>query len=100
MGLSVRHVSRISIMNSHRRLGAAAVLLAGQVIGMSLGSVSTASAAENGNGAFFGMLRDRDLTPFGFLRLDMRPAYAVSIQPGTWAFESTLGYQNTWALSP
>lgn len=48
----------------------------------------------------WGMLRARDLSPFGFLRLDMRPAYAVSIEPGTWAIETELGYQNTWALSP
>jgi hypothetical protein len=45
------------------------------------------------------MLRERDLTPFGFLRLDMRPAHAVSIEPHTFAFEMSLGYQNTWALS-
>jgi len=49
---------------------------------------------------FYGLLRSRDLTSFGFLRLDMRPAYAVSIEPGNWAFETELGYQNTWALSP
>ena len=48
----------------------------------------------------YGLLRSRDLTPFGFLRLDMRPAHAVTIEPGTWAFETELGYQNTWALSP
>jgi len=47
----------------------------------------------------YGLLRARDLTPFGFLRLDMRPAYAVSIEPGSWAIETELGYQNTWALS-
>jgi hypothetical protein len=47
----------------------------------------------------WGLLRARDLTPFGFLRLDMRPAYAVSIEPGAWAIETELGYQNTWALS-
>ncbi len=51
-------------------------------------------------GRFYGMLRERDLTPFGFLRLDMRPAHAVSIEPHTFAFETSLGYQNTWALSP
>lgn len=51
-------------------------------------------------GAFFGPLRSRDLSPFGFLRLDMRPAHAVSIEPGSWAVETELGYQNTWALSP
>jgi hypothetical protein len=48
----------------------------------------------------YGLLRVRDLTPFGFLRLDMRPAYAISIEPGQWAIETELGYQNTWALSP
>ena len=48
----------------------------------------------------YGLLRARDLTPFGFLRLDMRPAYAISIEPGSWAIETELGYQNTWALSP
>src|SRR5437868_9180075 len=51
-------------------------------------------------GAFYGLLRARDLSPFGFLRLDMRPAYAVTIEPGTWALEAELDYQNTWALSP
>jgi hypothetical protein len=50
-------------------------------------------------GAFYGMLRSRDLTPFGFLRLDMRPAHAVNIETHTFAFEAELGYQNTWALS-
>lgn len=55
-----------------------------------------ASAAEN---AFYGLLRERDLTPFGFLRLDMRPAHAVSIESGMLAIETELGYQNTWALS-
>jgi len=50
-------------------------------------------------GRFYGMLRSRDLTPFGFLRLDMRPAHAVNIETHTFAFEAELGYQNTWALS-
>ncbi len=50
-------------------------------------------------GRFYGMLRSRDLTPFGFLRLDMRPAHAVTIEEHTFAFEAELGYQNTWALS-
>ena len=54
-----------------------------------------ASAAD-----FYGMLRARDLTPFGFLRLDMRPAHAVSIEPGSWVLETEFDYQNTWALSP
>src|SRR2546422_8659996 len=48
----------------------------------------------------FGLLRERDLTPFGFLRLDMRPAHAVWAPPGNWAVEVLLGYQNTSAMSP
>jgi Protein of unknown function (DUF3187) len=60
--------------------------------------VSLAHADESGQ--FYGLLRSRDLTPFGFLRLDMRPAHAVSIAPGSWALETEIGYQNTWALSP
>jgi hypothetical protein len=63
-----------------------------------MGLAGATSFAEDGR--FYGMLRERDLTPFGFLRLDMRPAHAVSIEPHTFAFEATLGYQNTWALSP
>ncbi len=56
-------------------------------------------AAELESGRFYGMLRERDLTPFGFLRLDMRPAHAISIEPHSFALEVSLGYQNTWALS-
>lgn len=48
----------------------------------------------------YGLLRVPDLTPFGFLRLDMQPAHAVSARPGDWGGEVELGYQNTWALSP
>jgi hypothetical protein len=48
---------------------------------------------------FYGPLRARDLTPFGYLRLDMRPAFSGEIAPGKWAVESELGFQNTWALS-
>jgi len=58
-----------------------------------------APTAAFADSAFYGLLRSRDLTPFGSLRLDMRPAHAVAIQPGTWVVETELGYQNTWALS-
>lgn len=47
----------------------------------------------------YGLLRARDLTPFGILRLDMRPAYAIAIEPGEFAIETEFGYQNTWASS-
>jgi hypothetical protein len=50
-------------------------------------------------GDFFGLLRARDLTTFGFLRLDMRPAHAIRAPAGTWAIEMELAHQNTWALS-
>jgi hypothetical protein len=56
-----------------------------------------ASAAESG---FYGPLRARDLTAFGYLRLDMRPAYAGTLEPGSWGFETEYAYQNTWAVSP
>ncbi len=58
-----------------------------------------ATAAQAADGEFYGLLRARDLTPFGFLRLDMRPAHAVDLETGSWALETELGYQNTWALS-
>lgn len=64
---------------------------------LALATVAPTARAETSQ--FYGLLRSRDLTTFGFLRLDMRPAYAVSIEPGTWAIETELGYQNTWALS-
>ena len=59
------------------------------------------SLAHADEGAqFYGLLRGRDLTPFGSLRLDMRPAHAIAIERGSFAIETELGYQNTWALSP
>jgi hypothetical protein len=65
-----------------------------------LGLAGTSLAHADEGGQFYGLLRSRDLSPFGFLRLDMRPAHAVAIQPGSWALETEIGYQNTWALSP
>jgi hypothetical protein len=50
--------------------------------------------------AFFGLLRARDLTPFGYLRLDMRPGFPGSPTPGKWTVETDFAYQNTWATSP
>src|SRR5690349_10485819 len=55
-------------------------------------------AAENIG--FYGLLRGRDLSPFGYLRLDMRPGFTAPGEPGTWSFESDFAYQNTWATSP
>jgi hypothetical protein len=79
------------MLRTCKRIGLAAALLA---------CASLVHAAEDkDNGQFYGLLRQRDLSPFGFLRLDMRPAHAVSIEPGSWAIETEIGYQNTWALS-
>jgi hypothetical protein len=64
---------------------------------LSVALATTPSFAQGG--MFYGLLRSRDLSPFGFVRLDMRPAYAASIQTGSWAIETELAYQNTWALS-
>jgi len=60
----------------------------------------SAGAAEKNEQVYYGLLRSRDLSPFGFLRLDMRPAYAVALEPGSFAFEAELDVQNTWALTP
>jgi len=63
-------------------------------------AVPALAQESSGQSGFLGLLRSRDLSPFGFNRLDMRPAHAVSGPKGTWAVEAELGYQNTWALSP
>ena len=49
---------------------------------------------------FYGPLRARDLSPFGYLRLDMRPSFAGNVSPGAWSIETEFAYQNTWAISP
>src|SRR5262245_7053468 len=84
---------------THEGTRIATALRYGWIAVLSIASASIATAADD-TGQFYGLLRSRDLSPFGFLRLDMRPAHAVSIEPGSWAFETELGYQNTWALSP
>jgi hypothetical protein len=54
---------------------------------------------EGRDDSFYGPLRARDLTPFGYLRLDMRPPFAGNTTPGAWSIEAELAYQNTWAVS-
>lgn len=46
-----------------------------------------------------GLLRLRDLTPFGLLRLDLRPPNEQAMMGGNWAFEFDFSYQNTFAMS-
>jgi uncharacterized protein DUF3187 len=63
-------------------------------------AIASPACAQEAMSPHYGLLRVPDLTPFGFLRMDMRPAHAVSAPPGGWGVEVELGYQNTWALSP
>lgn len=46
-----------------------------------------------------GLLRGRDLTPFGLLRLDMLPAHTADAEEGAWTFELQYAYQNTFVMS-
>ena len=46
-----------------------------------------------------GLLRARDLTPFGLLRLDMLPTHTADAEVDTWTFEIQYAYQNTYILS-
>ena len=67
---------------------------------LSLDAHAANAAGSADESDFFGLLRARDITPFGFLRLDMRPTHALNIPSGDWGFEMEAAYQNTWALSP
>ncbi len=58
-----------------------------------------AQAESQGDWQTLGLMRIRDMTPWGLGRLDMLPAHAVAATEGTFAFEFNLSYQNTWALS-
>jgi len=62
-----------------------------------IGSFAVRSGAQSWSHT--GLLRVRDLTPFGILRLDFLPAHAVAARPGTWALEVNLSYQNTFVMS-
>lgn len=46
-----------------------------------------------------GLLRARDLSPFGLLRLDMLPTHTADAEVDTWTFELQYAYQNTFVLS-
>ena len=63
-------------------------------------AVLTLAAKPASSADFYGMLPARDLSPFGFLRLDMRPTHAALPESGNWSFETAFATQNTWAMSP
>jgi Protein of unknown function (DUF3187) len=76
--------------------------LAATALFVAIGTAGPAASAADdprANSDYLGLLRARDLTPFGFLRLDMRPAHAVAAPEGTWAVELELAHQNTWAMT-
>ena len=60
---------------------------------------TVASAEDQDAWLTLGLMRVRDMTPFGISRLDMLPAHAVAATPGTFGIEVNYSYQNTWALS-
>jgi hypothetical protein len=69
------------------------------LITLFLAMVSLPAPAADDSG-FYGLLRGRDLSPFGYLRLDMRPGFSTPGEPGTFSIETDFAYQNTWATSP
>lgn len=75
-------------------------LLLGLLFASAAASAQEAAQPTSPDYEKYGLLRERDLTPFGFLRLDMRPAHAIWAPPGSWGIEVLLGYQNSWMLSP
>lgn len=57
------------------------------------------AAETHSDWTHLGLVRVRDLTPFGILRLDFIPAHSVTATTGTWGLEADLSYQNTYVLS-
>ena len=55
--------------------------------------------AEEQQWSHVGLLRARDLSPFGLLRLDLLPAHTADAKAGTWTFEVQYAHQNTFVLS-
>ncbi len=66
---------------------------------------ATAAAAQEMSGVagtewtHAGMLRVRDLTPFGLLRLDLRPPQRIDAPDDAWIMEFEFSYQNTLVMS-
>jgi len=77
-------------MRPYRNLAAAAMALCGW-------SASVPAAEQGWHHP--GLLRARDLTPFGLYRLDMLPAHTVDARQDSWAVDVQTAYQNTFVLS-
>ncbi len=67
-------------------------------LALALALLPPAAAAEEA-WRTVGLIRVRDMTPFGLNRLDLLPAHAYDMPPGTFAFELNFTYQNTWVMS-
>lgn len=72
-------------------------ILAGSCIAALLATLPEAALAADWKP--LGLIRTRDMTPFGLPRLDFLPAHAIPSPAGSFGAELTLTYQNTWALS-
>lgn len=83
-----------------RRNGTRSVILLCivSVIAIACFAVADVAAAEQPWPAS-SVLRARDLTPFGLLRLDMRPATMHADPVDRWTFELQAAYQNTFIAS-
>jgi hypothetical protein len=86
--------SVISNQRTLRHRGSSCVIAA-----IAMLSAAAVPAAET-QWSHFGLLRGRDLSPFGLLRLDMLPTHTADAKAGTWTFEVQYAYQNTFVLSP
>lgn len=75
------------------------LLLSALALALSCAVPEAARAQEEEEWRTIGLMRVRDMTPFGLNRLDMLPAHAAVLPTGSFAFELNLTYQNTWALS-
>jgi hypothetical protein len=60
---------------------------------------AAAPAADQDEWNHPGLLRGRDLTPFGLFRLDMLPAHTIDARQDSFAVEVLTAYQNTFVMS-
>src|SRR5690242_7699120 len=93
----------MSFHRTHRRQFFREAIVCKWLVGLLLVVLSApglAAGFPSADRGFYGLLRGLDLSPFGYLRLDMRPGFSAPGEPGTWSVESDIAYQNTWATSP
>lgn len=69
------------------------------IVVVAITTLSFPGSARGDDWQKLGLLRVRDMTPFGLARLDFLPPHALAAPAGTWAVELTYSHQNTWALS-